>query len=145
MHFININKIKIYYLFLIALEFISFMNCATNSFDKSTKQEFNPTFLLQYIIISKWNQKFKKKKTNYIHQLKILVLPYIITLVNIACKTKIIMDIFVFDGVFLTLKCTNYFFCRFSKYNLRYATIVYRLIGAAHIGNFFDDPFLISN
>ena len=39
----------------------------------------------------------------------------------------------------------NYFFYRFSRHNLRYATIVYRLIGAALLRIFFDDPFLIKN
>ena len=31
----------------------------------------------------------------------------------------------------------------YMKYNLKYAPYVYRLIDAAHIANFFDDPFLI--
>ena len=36
-------------------------------------------------------------------------------------------------------------FYRFSRCNLRQATIVYRLIGEALIGNFFNGPFLILN
>ena len=41
----------------------------------------------------------------------------------------------------LTLKFKN-FFRRFSKYNLIYATSVYRLI-VGRLMIFFDDPFLI--
>ena len=37
---------------------------------------------------------------------------------------------------------TKFFFRRFTGHNLRYVLFVYRLIGAAFIGNFFDDPFL---
>ena len=37
------------------------------------------------------------------------------------------------------------FFRRFSGHSLRYALFVYRLIGAALIEIFFDDPFLIQN
>ena len=37
----------------------------------------------------------------------------------------------------------NDLFCLFSKYNLGYAPFVYRLIDAALIGNYLDDPFKI--
>ena len=39
----------------------------------------------------------------------------------------------------------EFYFCRFLKYNLRQTPIVYRLINAALIGNFFHDPYLFQN
>ena len=36
----------------------------------------------------------------------------------------------------------EFVFRRFLRYKLRMAPIVYRLISATLIGNFFDDPFL---
>ena len=45
------------------------------------------------------------------------------------------LNLLIFD--FLTLKCMNLFFSRFSGHNLRKALFVYRLIGATLIGIFF--------
>ena len=51
----------------------------------------------------------------------------------LALHTHLIKETYKFSFS-LTIICTNYFFRRFSRYgNVRWATIVYRLIGAALI------------
>ena len=46
---------------------------------------------------------------------------------------------------YLTLCFVNFILRRFLRKNLRLALIVYRVVGAALLGNFFHYPFLFHN